>query len=50
MPHTKVNKASHKEVAKSFFCHPILNADDLVNLEGDHSSENNGKKIYFSNT
>lgn len=30
-----------KELVKSFFCHSTLNADELVNLERDHSSENN---------
>lgn len=50
-PHTKANEASHREVAKSFFCQPTPNADDLVNLEEDQNSENNGKKsAYFSNT
>jgi len=44
MPHTEVNEAPDKEVATSFFCHPMLKADDLVDLDGDHSSENNGKK------
>lgn len=42
-----------KELVKSFFCHSTLNADELVNLERDHSSENNARPpppIYFSNT
>lgn len=52
LPHTKANEASHREVAKSFFCQPTPNADDLVNLEEDQNSENNGqkKKAYFSST
>lgn len=53
-PIPKLTEAFHREVAKSFFCQPIPNADDLVNLEEDQNSENNGqkkkKKAYFSNT